>query len=238
MSIIKRTLLSAIGDRFLDEVKVADVVEVSRNFRFIELEAEVFKATEFSVGEKIQINVGDWNMRTYTPLSINRESGRLGILAYLHGKGPGSDWALTVRSGDQCRALGPRPSLRLAPSDGSLIFFGDETAIGVAAGLKRKSRSRVSVQLFFEASSPEETSSILKGLGLKDYAVFPKGENGLISNDLEHAVLAAVQPTSQVLLMGRAQSIQIMHRQLKAQSFPMSSVITKSYWSENKAGLD
>ncbi|HVK60635.1 MAG TPA: siderophore-interacting protein, partial [Bdellovibrionales bacterium] len=113
MSALKQTVLSLVGPHLTLDARVASVIDVSENFRFIDIEAELFKKRDLQIGEKVQINIGDWLMRTYTPLSINQENGRLGVLAYLHGNGPGSQWARKINAGDRCQLIGPHASLKL-----------------------------------------------------------------------------------------------------------------------------
>ena len=112
-SLLKRAVLNVVGPRLLLSARIAEVHEASENFRFIDIESEAFKSMVLRPGEKVQINTGAWCLRTYTPLSLDAEEGRLGILAYVHGQGPGSRWAAQARAGDPCQLLGPRPSLRL-----------------------------------------------------------------------------------------------------------------------------
>jgi hypothetical protein len=52
-------------------------------------------------GSKLKIGIGDSETRTYTPIAIDAHSGRVRILAYIHGDGLASQWAATVAVGDQ-----------------------------------------------------------------------------------------------------------------------------------------
>lgn len=239
MSVIKRTILNAIGSRFTNTGRIADVHEASANFRFIEIEAEAFLGMNLRPGDKVQINTGDWNMRTYTPFSLNPESGHLGILAFLHGKGPGSDWAATLKVGDTCQIFGPRQSLKIPESTDQFVLFGDETAIALATTMRRHMKYNRPSKLLFEATDPDEIDSITNDLGLTDVEIFAKNSTGGVSEDALKAVLNSVRgTTSQVILAGRAQSIQQLRSRLKDVGFPMSQVTAKVYWSDGKVGLD
>jgi ferric-chelate reductase (NADPH) len=238
-SLIKRTLLGWVGPNILYGARIAEVTRVSENFRFIDIETEIFKTKNLQIGEKVQINAGDWNLRTYTPLSLNPEYGLLGVLVHLHGNGPGSQWASQVRVGDMCQVFGPHASLKLPAIKNSLIFFGDETTLALATHLKRYLGYPRRTQFFFEANSPNEVRGIVRDLGLPEAQVFAKSKDGFVSSGLSLAFLdAAAAQNAQVLLAGKAQSIQQMRFQLKTIGFPMSEVTSKVYWSEGKSGLD
>jgi ferric-chelate reductase (NADPH) len=238
MSALKRTILSVVGPHVLSEGRVADVNEVSEHFRFIDIESAIFKTAVLRPGEKVQINTGDWNLRTYTPISINSESARLGILAFIHGKGPGSLWAAMAQVGDSCFFLGPRPSLKLPESEEPLVFYGDETAIAAATSLKRRFEIGKIAKFIFEVSNPEEVRSIVDDLGLTNVEITQKSSSGIVSEIAFEAVTANVKNSCQIILAGRAQSIQQVRRRLDSLSFPKAKITTKVYWSEGKAGLD
>jgi NADPH-dependent ferric siderophore reductase len=235
---LKQKILDVVGDRFLHLVRVAEVNAVSERFRYIDLEAEAFTKVVFRPGEKIQLNAGDWNVRTYTPLALDPSTGRLGILAYLHGNGPGSNWGRTVKPGDTSRVLGPRPSLKTSALAGAAVWFGDETSVAAATTLKRSYRNS-GTRLIFEASHPEELRAIVRDLGLDDAEVYGRAKDESVSED----ALAALQrgaelSTREIILTGRAQSIQQARARLKFAGIDASRLVSKAYWSEGRAGLD
>ncbi len=237
MSLFKRKILNLIGDRLMTQARVADVIEVSKNFRFIDLESEAFKNIKFNPGEKIQINIGDWQMRTYTPHSLDQELGRLGILAYINGQGPGSKWVSTVKSGDACQIFGPRTSLRLPMKTSSLLLLGDETTIAMAASLRHQF-SYSETKYIIEANDPQEVQSVIQDLGLQNVEVFLKSSANTISEEVFQSLHQKALKCEQVLLVGKAESIQHLRGKLKTAGLPLSKIRTKVYWSEGKVGLD
>jgi NADPH-dependent ferric siderophore reductase len=94
----------------------------------------------WSAGDKIQVQLGGWTQRTYTPLDWDADAGRTRILNYLHADGPGTQWA--------------RAALRLAQPQPPLIFLGDETSVGLAAALAPR-------QMLFEMSAPAASAAVL-----------------------------------------------------------------------------
>ncbi len=237
MSALKRTLMSVIGDRILERALVAEVNEVSENFRFIDLESESFKSIDLKLGDKIQINTGDWNFRTYTPVVVQHELGRVGILVYLHGNGPGSKWAKQARSGDALHVFGPRRSIQLSGSNAPLVIFGDETGIAVSASIQRR-RERPITKMVFEATVPSEVESIVQDMRLEKVDVFKKSPDGNVTEASIQSVLECARNGSHLLLTGRAESIRQMRDRLRSEGIPMSRVTTKAYWATSKQGLD
>lgn len=237
MSILKKTLVNILAPHLFTQARIAGLHEASENFRFIDLQSDEFKKKKLNAGEKVQIDIGNGELRTYTPLSIDGELGTLGILAYIHGNGPGSVWAQKVKVGDSCRLFGPRPSLRLHPEEKSFVFFGDETTLSAAAGIQRRMKNKSLGKFIFESSVPEEVSSIAKDLGLQA-DIFSKTSKGGTSEENVWRIVNLASEFSTVILTGKAQSIQKIRNQLKTVGYPLSRVITKPYWAEGRAGLD
>jgi ferric-chelate reductase (NADPH) len=76
---------------------------------------------EWVPGDKLRVRADALSLRTYTPISWGSERGVVRVLAYLHGRGPGSDWCRAVQVGDECRLLGPDGDAHLATlGDGAL----------------------------------------------------------------------------------------------------------------------
>ncbi len=141
---IKQRVLGIVGDRLFAKGEILTVTDPAPDYRLIEIRSPAFWDRAWVPGAKIQINVGDWNVRTYTPVALDPKWGTLKILAYRHApdndpaapgapEAPGSRWAGQVFPGDPCRFIGPRASLRLSAAATPLIVFGDETVIPTAA---------------------------------------------------------------------------------------------------------
>lgn len=237
MSVLKRTLVNLLGPSFLVKARIAALHEASNNFRFIEIEAEAFKGRRINPGEKVQIDTGGGTLRTYTPHSLDPETGRLGILAYLHGMGPGSAWAQGARVGDACRLAGPRASLRTGLSETPFIFFGDETALSAAAGLHREHQPRTRAKFIFESSVPREMSAVVEDLGLPA-DIFAVSADGAIPEESLARIVTLARDYPTVILTGKAQSIRQIRARLRAAGHPSSRIIAKPYWSAGRTGLD
>ncbi len=240
MSMLKRSLLRVVGPKLLIEARVADVLQVSESFRFIEIEAEELKSVRLQPGGKVQINTGDWNLRTYTPFSVDAELGRLGILAYVNGRGPGSKWAQNVQSGDTCYLRGPSQSLSFPEIRGPLLFFGDETSLAAATTLKRSLRSDSKAFFMFEANRPQEVKKIVQDLGFEQVLVLEKTTDGVMTESALQSFLKAARkfPSGQVILSGRAGSVKVLRERLKETDGLDLRIQAKPYWAEGKTGFD
>jgi NADPH-dependent ferric siderophore reductase len=240
MSAVKSALLRVLGPRLFAQARIVRNEAISTHFRLIDLASEALHSAVWRPGGKVQLNTGDWVMRTYTPLSIDTASAQLRLLVYLHGAGPGSSWASSAQPGDITHLIGPDRSLR-APDPGTpLIVFGDETAFALAAGLERSSSAQRSRRFFFEVSDAREAEAVLRQCGIQQATLLSKGTSSSLHASWSEAVqsLAGGLQGHALVLAGRAQSIQAQRALLKGIAVPGSQVSTKAYWSLGKRGLD
>ena len=224
---------------FTRSASVADTVDIGSAFRIITLAGDALRDAAWSPGDKIQLQLGGWVQRTYTPLDWDAESGRTRILAYRHGDGPGAQWARTARRGDACAVFGPRKSIQLASIQAPVIVFGDETSIGLAAALARHGGAPA-VHPLLEVSSPARTQPVLTQLQLDGAHLSQRREDGAHFNELEAQLSALLMQdaTAEIILTGRASSIQHMARFLKQTGVGAGRRQARAYWADGKKGLD
>ncbi|MGC1293763.1 MAG: siderophore-interacting protein, partial [Alloacidobacterium sp.] len=134
MSVVKNAIVGFVGERIGSVARVAAVTPIGQHFRLIDLKSNVFRKTAWNPGDKIGIIAG--GKRVYTPISIDPSTEQLRLLAFLHGGGPGSDWAASVKVSDECHFMGPRSSLALSSIIAPAVLFGDETSLAVASALQ------------------------------------------------------------------------------------------------------
>jgi ferric-chelate reductase (NADPH) len=241
MSNVKKALLGIIGDKILQPAMVKSVMALSEHFRLIDLESKVFGTYVWRPGEKIQINTGDWNVRTYTPLSIEPAKSQLRFLAFIHGNGPGSHWVQNLKSGETCQFMGPRSSLKIPEDTKSVVFFGDETSFAAAATLQRSAGPIHSSRFVFEVNSVHESRSVCEGINLQENCTFieKKSESGHLSEILKTLQGAiATLPGFQCVLTGNAKSIQYIREHLIKDKVPVRQMNVKAYWAQGKEGID
>jgi ferric-chelate reductase (NADPH) len=237
MSNFKSAVLSVVGSRLLSKATVLSNEAVGNDFRKIEIKSDSLKNSSWRAGSKIQIDTGEWNLRTYTPLSLDSEKGLLSFLAFLPGTGPGAQWAKSVKPGSETHFKGPDGSIDFSQGLKSLMVFGDETSFGLAAGIKKTLGTQAKVEFLFEVSSQEGVSTALESLNLDSAILFEKSPGIQVSLELMAALLKlkSENPTCEWTLSGRAQSIQAIRKNLSSAG---SKTLTKVYWSEGKTGLD
>lgn len=233
-------LESAVLKLFTRNANVLSIEDIGSNFRLITLGGDALKSVQWTPGDKLQIQLGGWVQRTYTPMQWDAENGRTRILAYMHGDAPGANWARALRKGEDCIVFGPRKSIdltRLGFSDA--VLFGDETSFGLAAALVNVTQSE-KTHLFFEVSSLAESKAVLAKLGLGESIIHERAGNDAQQLALEEKMQAVLQskPDARVVLSGKAGSIQHMRQLLKRLRIGSNCFQTKAYWATGKKGLD
>jgi len=242
MSVIQKPaglIEAAMFKLFTRGARVAEIEDIGGAFRIITLSGEALRKVEWTPGDKIQIQLGGWTQRTYTPMGWDAENGRTRILVYLHGDAPGTRWARALRVGDECIVFGPRKSVRLARPQSTIILFGDETSLGLAAAL-RDQMSAPTVLALFEVSNRADTARVVERLDLNGAALCPIVENDGHFGELETRMSALLREhaSADIVLTGRAGAIQQMSRLLRQHGVASGRRESKAYWAPGKTGID
>lgn len=239
MSKLKSAILSVVGPRLFPEAKICSNQELGEHFRLIEMESESLMRLAWSPGDRVQVNTGDWRLRTYTPLVIDTRRARMQILTFLPGHGPGSAWASSAKMNDVVKFKGPDGSIQISDLKKPILLFGDETSLGLAAGLSRHCGKRQGVQFVFEVSAQDEVRRVLENVGVDEARLAPKVDGVAIHSEVLDRIFeyGDALKSYQVILSGRAQSIQVLRTQLR-KTVPSLSITVKPYWSQGKTGLD
>ena len=218
---------------FTRRAHVVDIVDIGSAFRIITLGGDGLRHVAWTPGDKVQVQLGGWVQRTYTPIDWDPIAGRTRILVYLHADGPGTQWARMVRKGDDCILFGPRKSLQPAPA--SVIVFGDETALGLAAALHGPA-----THVLLEVSSLEQALPVLGHLGLDSAHACARvdGDAHLVELETRLSALLMTDPGAEIVLAGRAGAIQHMTRFLRQTEVGSGRRQSKAYWAPGKKGLD
>ncbi|MEN3748435.1 hypothetical protein TPR58_14765 [Sphingomonas sp. HF-S3] len=212
--------------------------QVADGFRLITMEGPVLQGVDWTPGQKLQVAMGSaFVARTYTPIEWNPVAGRACILGVADGGGPGSRWLNGVVPGDRCDLFGPRASLSLDRMPGPLVICGDETSLGLAyAAVYHLAGWDVSILL--EVADLDRGRRVAAALGLRHIALFARcADEGHLPAMAELLVEQADAGAS-LVLTGRAGSIQVLKRALKARHVPAARIATKAYWAPGKTGLD
>jgi ferric-chelate reductase (NADPH) len=239
MATVKKLLGDVLGKLVFRELTVDQARSVAPGFRRLDLSGEGMRGAPFEAGDKVQIML-DGDMRTYTPFAVDRARGALSFLVYSHGDSPGAAWGRRVAVGDRIRVFGPRGSLPLTGLTGPVLLFGDETSFAVARALRDARGGDVKGTAFvFEVTSKAAAAAALAHLELGDAQVVERrGEAHLDEVELQVRRELAAQPLANLVLTGKAQSIQALRARLKAKPPTYAGQKVKPYWAVGKRGLD
>lgn len=153
MSTISGIVSNVVERLLFRPVTVVSVESIAERFRLLRMEGEGFRNVRWTPGQAIQLFFGNLTKRTYTPMDLDTNMGSACFLFYLHGEGPGSRWAASVKDGDSCHVMRPQDSLDLASVTEPVLFFGDETSFAAAQTLDRRQSSGGALRYVFEVES-------------------------------------------------------------------------------------
>lgn len=230
---------AALQKLFARSVNVLDIVELGNAFRLITLGGDALRNVAWTPGDKIQMQLGGWVQRTYTPLDWDAVNGRTRILVCLQADGPGTQWARTVRPGDVGIVFGPRRSIQLAPSSAPAIIVGDETSLALAAALIHRGAASTT-HVLLEVATPDAVLPVLSHLRLDGIHLCPRRPGDAHIAELEASLssLLMVDATADIVLTGKAATIQRMTRFLQQTGIGAGKRHAKAYWATGKTGLD
>jgi ferric-chelate reductase (NADPH) len=240
-AIRRHGLIESVVQKLLARQARVDFVEsLNQKFRLITLQGESLKDVDWTPGNKVQIMLGGWVQRTYTPIDWDRADGRTRFLAYLHAEGPGTHWARSVQVGDSCTIFGPRRSINLEAVRRPAVFCGDETTFGLASAMRACVPDEAGIEYLFELSTPSESLDVLELLGLSNASHCNRRDNDAHMPELEARMLELLNshnPT-QFVLSGRSVAIQRLQKLLRQKGYATSQFHTLAYWAPGKKGLD
>lgn len=221
---------ATIQKLFTRSAHVLDIVDIGTGFRLITLGGDALRGVDWTPGDKVQIQLGGWVQRTYTPIDWDGVYGRTRILACLHAPGPGADWARRLQAGDACVVFGPRTSIQ---AGAAAIVFGDETSLGLAAALP-------AAHVLLEVASVAATAAVVEQLALGDVHLISRrdGDQHFSALETRLSSLLMIDPAAEIVLTGRASAIQHMSRFLKQTGMGSGRRHSKAYWASGKTGLD
>lgn len=209
-------------------------------FRLIDILAKNCRETIWQPGAKLKIDIGAGTTRTYTPITIDAESGRVRILAYIHGQSPASQWASAIAVGDDTYTSAPRSSLELNELRSAVVFFGDETSYGAAKTLQLHLGSDFPAHCVFEVRQPEHAKAVIERLKLTNITLVQTSEDCSHLDEVAHRLQRALADlaTQHLVLTGNGRSIQAVRAALKASNTVEIEYMVKAYWTPEKALKD
>jgi NADPH-dependent ferric siderophore reductase len=98
--------------------------------------------------------------RDYTPRRYDAASNELDIDLVLHGEGPASAWAESVKAGDELGVGGPRGSMIVPDDYDHYVLVGDATALPAIGRWLEEMPATTPVTVLAEITSDEERQSL------------------------------------------------------------------------------
>ena len=239
MSSVPQFLTDTFERVFLRSAVISTVTHLSGHVRLLELAGDGLKGVTWIPGEKVQFHLGKFKTRTYTPISWDSNEGTARFIMFLHGNGPGSEWAELLKQGDQCHFMGPRSSLNFAEINGDSIFFGDETSIAAALAHHGSNGTRQN-RYVFEVSSLVESGEVIQSIGLPHARLVRKTPDLTHLAEVEQSLVDAASELAAPgwIFTGKGQSIQSLRKALRTRDIAFSQLKAKAYWADGKTGLD
>jgi ferric-chelate reductase (NADPH) len=230
---IASRLADMAGNAFLTAAEVVGVERIEGLFTRTTLAADAFASAEWKPGAKVQIRPqrGVLLMRTFTPLAERAADGRIDLLCYTHGDGPGGAWFADAAEGGRIELLGPRKSIEPPAAGERVVFVGDESSVALACAF---AATGAVVEHVVETSHPETLPAALAALGITGARVTAK------SGTLQRAREAADATTApyRLVVTGDAATVHAVRRDARTWTKPPAQVTGKAYWAEGRSGLD
>lgn len=108
---------------FFRTAVVSNTEDIAGSFRRVSLFGEDLKDEAWSRGNKVRFHLNGSTSRTHTPTLWDSHRGIAQFTFFLHGNGPGSVWAASLKKGDLCRVSAPKACLEFGAMKGPTIFF-------------------------------------------------------------------------------------------------------------------
>lgn len=235
-----RGIEGAITRIFMKSATVSECRALSEQFRLVTLGGDALRGVKWTPGQKIQVALGSWAYRTFTPISWDAEHGSTQLLVFLHGEAPASTWGRALKVGDPCALFGPRDSLDLSALDRPALVFGDETSFGLAHALGFTPKGTAGVRMLFEVTSRQVAQGILEQLGIAGAELIERRPDDAHLNEVEQVAVDQLQAHSirSWALSGKASSIQRLSKRLRGLGVSRGQIRTRAYWAPGKVGLD
>ena len=221
---------------------VTGLVALSPRMRRITLSSPQIAQQSWPLGCDIAIVLSEPDReirRRYTVRTVTGD--QLLVDAVLHGHGPGSSWAQSLRVGDPARFFGPRGQLPLAEADW-LLALTDESGLPAIAALAEAALPAPATQppppartmlVLAEIADLAEQYPLPAGVTVQwlPRAGRAAGQTELLGAALDRLELPA--GTGHAYLLGESRAVVALRDQLGRRGLDRGSVYAKGYWNLN-----
>lgn len=231
--------MEVVYQRFMYETVITNVEYLDEKLKRVRFEGD-FRKIKFMPGNVVKVRVNDTEYRHYTLSAFDAKTGFCEIVFYLHGLGPGSNWAEGLKMGDRAKLLGPGGKLYYSENRVNHFLFGDETSLGWMKCMEEEAERRG--EFFFGFAELDEShhdwaerlGSSVKIVGKS--SEFPaQPVIDIVKEWEEDFWLTAVDTV--FYLTGRTKSIQAFRKFLLSKGISSKKIKTEPYWADGKSGL-
>src|SRR5699024_1947528 len=218
-------------------LEVTETELLSSSIRRIRLMGNI-ETLKFPVGAYIDLSVSSTAVRRYTIANADKSKGFIEFIVHRQHKGCGRDFLGRIRLDDQLIINQPRGTVRaFEPGFDQYIFFGDESALGLAQSfLPQLKANNIAYQFLFELA--EENKHIPHLIGLDNAFSFPKKDCFRNQDWLDQLAVFQAKENSlktKCVIVGNVTAAQTIRKVIRAK---MKTKITlQGYWLEGKKGL-
>lgn len=224
-SVVKARAARAMGH----PIEVVHNQRLTPSVARLVFEGAGLEGVNWTPGDKVKLGAEGAFLKSYTPMSVERQTGRMEIIFHLHGQGPASRWAASAAPGDRAVYLGPARSMPFTTDVSWARFHGDETTLGLARALIDALEPGVEVAGGIELARPDLAA--VQALELPLAAVERRGAHGVAA--LEHASTVPIGDGRGVIwLSGHADSVRALRDHYRARGVDPSDICVKPYWSD------
>jgi ferric-chelate reductase (NADPH) len=230
----------ALTRLFMKRAMVSESRVLDGGFRLVTLSGDSLRGVRWTPGQKVQVALGGWAYRTYTPLSWDAVHGSTQLLVFLHGAAPGAAWGRALKEGDSCAMFGPHDSLDLNTLGRPALLFGDETSFGLAYAMRFTPQGVEEVRVVLEVTSKKIAEGVLGQLGITNAELVERRSDDSHLSEVENLAVTHLQDSSikSGALSGKASSIQRLNKRLRSLGLSSRQIRTRAYWAPGKVGLD
>jgi hypothetical protein len=143
------------------------------------------------------------------------------------GAGPGSDWARSLRPGDEFDVFDPRASLDVSRLSGPVLL----KAVG-------RRPYAGSAQFGLRVDDLENGEAVLASLNMSDRRLLPRCTSDDHLGEVERLLPALARSGATFVLTGKPTSLQRIRQAPRGLDVRSGRPMTKAYWTPGKVGLD
>lgn len=231
--------VTSVANPWLRNAVVSHTTMVSCELKLITFRGD-FDHENFLPGKVVQFKIDEANYRQYTLCSFNKQQSTCSVLFYLHGNGPGSEWAANLQTGQSVKFRSGQATLRYNDQSKHHFFFGDETSLGLFNWYKTTALA-CSHEYFGVLELQPEHENALRSLKIMvdnvQSLIDAPAVNAIDWMEDMHPDCWANWKGATFYLAGRTLSVSRFRKYLLNKGVDPQQIRSDVYWADGKSGL-